>query len=48
MKNFDLDWWGISHEKSIDYILSNDNNKKIKVYGKGFTSLRDTSLFKRF
>ena len=31
MKNFDLDWWGISHKKSIDYILSNDNNKKIKV-----------------
>ena len=45
MKNFDLDWWGISHKKSIDYILSNDNNKKIKVYGKGFTSLRDTYLY---
>ena len=45
IKNFDLDWWGISHKESIDYILSNDNNKKIKVYGKGFTSLRDTYLY---
>ena len=34
---------GISHKKSNIYI--NDNNKKIKVYGKGFTSLRDTYLY---
>ena len=45
MKNFDLDWWGISHKTSLDFILKNDDSDKINVYASGFTSLRDTYLF---
>ena len=45
MNNFDLDWWGISHKEAINYILNNDKNKKIKINGKGFTSLRDSVLY---
>lgn len=45
MKNFDLDWWGVSHKSSIDYILNNDDSDKISIYARGFTSLRDTYLY---
>ena len=45
MKNFDLDWWGVTHKTIIDYILKNDDSDKIYVYAKGFTSLRDTYLY---
>ena len=45
VKNFDLDWWGISHKQVLDYILKNDDSEKIYVYSKGFTSLRNTYLF---
>ncbi len=45
MKNFDLDWWGVSHKSSLDFILKNDDSDKIKVYARGFTNLRDTYLY---
>tara|TARA_B100001059_G_scaffold236530_1_gene287560 strand:+ start:505 stop:2106 length:1602 start_codon:yes stop_codon:yes gene_type:complete len=45
MKNFDLDWWGVTHKQALDYILINDNNSKINIYAKGFSSLRDTYLY---
>ena len=45
MKNFDLDWWGVSHKNIIDYILENDDSDKIHIYARGFTSLRDTYLY---
>lgn len=45
VKNFDLDWWGISHKTTLEHILKNDNSNKINVYAKGFTSLRNTYLF---
>ena len=45
MKNFDLDWWGVTHKTIIDHILKNDYSDKIYVYAKGFTSLRDTYLY---
>ncbi len=45
VKNFDLDWWGLSHKSVLDHILKNDNSDKIHVYAKGFTSLRNTYLF---
>ena len=45
MKNFDLDWWGVTHKTIIDYILKNDDSDKIYVYAKGFTNLRDTYLY---
>jgi hypothetical protein len=45
MKNFDLDWWGVTHKTIIDYILKNDGGDKIHVYAKGFTNLRDTYLY---
>ncbi len=44
LKNFDLDWWGISHKSSLEYILKNDKNFDIKVFAEGFTSLRDSYL----
>ena len=44
-KNFDLDWWGISHKSSVDFILKESNKKKIKIYAEGFTSLKDTYLY---
>jgi len=45
IKNFDLDWWGISHKTSLEYILNNSQKNKIKVFAEGFTSLNDTYLF---
>ena len=45
MKNFDLDWWGVTHKNSIEYILKNDNNMKINISTIGFTSLRNSFLF---
>ena len=45
VKNFDLDWWGISHKQVLDHILKTDDSEKIYVYSKGFTSLRNTYLF---
>tara|TARA_B100000941_G_scaffold288267_1_gene264861 strand:+ start:1219 stop:2835 length:1617 start_codon:yes stop_codon:yes gene_type:complete len=45
LKNFDLDWWGISHKSSLEYILKNDKNIDIKVFAEGFTSLRDSYLY---
>ena len=45
LKNFDLDWWGISHKTSLDYILKNSKKDKIKVFAEGFTSLKDTYLY---
>ena len=44
LKNFDLDWWGVSHKYSLEYILENDKEKKIKIFAEGFTSLRDSYL----
>ena len=44
IKNFDLDWWGISHKSSLKYILKNDQRLKIKIFAEGFTSLRDSYL----
>ena len=40
MKNFDLDWWGVSHKSSIEYILANDEKDKIKIFAEGFANLR--------
>ena len=37
-KNFDLDYWGVSHFQALKYILENDDSEKIEVYFKGFTS----------
>ena len=44
MKNFDLDWWGVSHKSSVEYILSQDINEEIKIFVEGFASLRDTLM----
>ena len=44
MKNFDLDWWGVSHKSSVEYILSQDINEEIKIFVEGFASLRSTLL----
>ncbi len=44
MKNFDLDWWGVSHKSSVDYILSKDTREEIKIFVEGFASLRDTLM----
>ena len=44
IKNFDLDWWGISHKSSLEYILNNSKESKIKIFAEGFTSLNDTYL----
>ena len=44
MKNFDLDWWGVSHKSSVDYILSKDTKEEIKIFVEGFASLRDTLM----
>ena len=44
-KNFDLDWWGVSHKSSIEYILRDSKKNKIFVYAEGFTSLKDTWLY---
>ena len=44
VKNFDLDWWGISHKNSLEYILRNSEKNKIKIFAEGFTSLNDTYL----
>ena len=45
MKNFDLDWWGVSHKSSLEYILKNDTSTSIKVFAEGFTSLKDSYLY---
>ncbi len=44
-KNFDLDWWGVSHKSSIEYILQDSKKKRISVYAEGFTNLKDTYLY---
>ena len=44
MKNFDLDWWGVSHKSSVEYILSKDPSSEIKIFVEGFANLRDTLL----
>ena len=44
-KNFDLDWWGVSHKSSIEYILQDSKKNKILVYAEGFTNLKDTYLY---
>ncbi len=30
--NFDLDYWGLSYRKALEYILENDKDKTIKIY----------------
>ena len=30
--NFELDYWGLSYRKGLEYILKKDRNKIIKVY----------------
>ena len=45
MQNFDLDWWGVSHKSSLEYILKSDKNSTIKIYAEGFTSLKDSYLY---
>ena len=30
--NFELDYWGVSNKHSLEYILINDSNKKIKLF----------------
>ena len=45
LKNFDLDWWGVSHKASLEYILKNTKKNKVKVFAEGFTSLKDTYLY---
>ena len=30
--NFELDYWGLSYKKALEYILKNDRSKTIKVY----------------
>ena len=44
-KNFDLDWWGVTHKSSIEYILKESKKNKILVYAEGFTNLKDTHLY---
>ena len=44
-KNFDLDWWGISHKSSLEYILKDSRKDQIKVFTEGFSSLQNTYLF---
>ncbi len=44
LKNFDLDWWGVSHKYSLEYILENVKEEKIKIFAEGFTTLRDSYL----
>ena len=44
-KNFDLDWWGISHKSSLEYILRDSEQDEIKVFTEGFSSLQNTYLF---
>ncbi len=44
-KNFDLDWWGVSHKSSIEYILQDSKKDKILIYAEGFTNLKDTYLY---
>jgi hypothetical protein len=44
-KNFDLDWWGISHKSALKFILSESKKEKINVFAEGFTSLKDSYLF---
>ena len=44
-KNFDLDWWGVTHKSSIEYILQESKKNKILVYAEGFTNLKDTHLY---
>ncbi len=37
--NFELDYWGLSYRKALEYILENDKDEIIKVYvteGVGF------------
>ena len=31
-KNFELDYWGLSYRRALEYILRNDKNKVIKIY----------------
>ena len=31
-KNFELDYWGLSYRKAIEYILGNDASSQIKLY----------------
>jgi hypothetical protein len=30
--NFDLDYWGLSYRKALEYILQYDKDKSIKIY----------------
>lgn len=31
-QKFELDYWGLSYRKGLEYILANDNSEKIKIY----------------
>ena len=31
-KTFEMDYWGLSYRKALEFILENDNNKTIKVF----------------
>ena len=37
--NFDVDYWGLSNAKALQYILKHDNRNKILVYSGSFTPL---------
>ena len=44
-EKFELDYWGVSNKSAINYILENDNRKKIKIYGISNTRLDYTVDF---
>jgi hypothetical protein len=43
-KNFDLDYWGVSHIYSLKYILKKNPNTKIKLGAISFTRLEESIL----
>ena len=44
INNFDLDYWGISHKSSLQYIIKHNKNYPIKVASMSFSNLETAKL----
>jgi hypothetical protein len=38
-ERFELDYWGLSYRKALEYILKNSPNKKIKIFVENYPGL---------
>ena len=43
-KNYELDYWGVSYNKALEYILENDTSNEIKISADNATIIPNASM----